>query len=185
MGDEWPKPWYRILYAPWRMQYIKGSERVKGCVFCQALEKKDEDALIVYRGHTSFIILNKYPYNSGHIMIVPYRHVPSIEQLTLPELAEMSLLLKASIRALKRGYNPHGFNIGINIGEAAGAGIADHVHIHMVPRWRGDTNFTVLFSATKVLPEAIEETYRKLRELVTLAVREVMEEEREKWDISS
>ena len=185
MSEKWPEPWYRILYAPWRMKYIKSAERVEGCVFCDAPKKNDKDGLIVYRGEFSYIILNRYPYNSGHVMIVPYRHVATIEELLLVELAEMNLLTKASMQALRRAYKPHGFNIGINIGEAAGAGIAGHVHIHIVPRWRGDTNFTVLFSATKVLPESIDETYDKLRGLIPGIVDQLIKEEKMQWDTST
>ncbi|MCE4617914.1 MAG: HIT domain-containing protein [Desulfurococcales archaeon] len=188
MGDktgEWPKPWYKILYAPWRIKYITSGERFEGCVFCNVTSQKDEEALIVYRGKLSYVILNRYPYNSGHIMIVPYRHVPSLDELNLAELAEMMLLLKASIRALKEAYRPHGINIGVNIGEAAGAGIAGHVHIHVLPRWTGDTNFTVMFSGTKVVPEALEDTYRKLKSILPDKVMEVIREEGLEWDTSS
>lgn len=184
-SEGWPEPWYKILFAPWRMKYIVGGERLNGCVFCRVIEQDDEKALIVYRGRLSYIILNRYPYNSGHIMIVPYRHVASLDELSLPELAEMTLLLKASIRGLKEIYNPHGINIGVNIGEAAGAGIAGHVHIHVLPRWRGDTNFTVLFSRTKVVPEALTDTYRKLKNTIPSKLEEVMEEEGLEWDTSS
>ncbi len=183
--EKWPRPWYKILYAPWRMKYIAGSERTSGCVFCEAPKHNDREALIVYRGELSYVILNKYPYNSGHVMVVPYRHVPTLEDLRLPELAEMGLLVKASMKALRKAYNPHGFNIGVNVGEAAGAGIAGHVHIHILPRWRGDTNFTVIFSATKVLPEALEDTYEKLKKLVPEAVSEVAREEGIQWGTSS
>ncbi|MCE4600343.1 MAG: HIT domain-containing protein [Desulfurococcales archaeon] len=183
--EDQSKPWYKILYAPWRMKYITGSERHEGCVFCKAPELDDKSALIVYRGRLSYVILNKYPYNSGHVMIVPYRHVSSIEDLTLPELAEMSLLVKATLKALREAYKPHGFNIGVNIGEAAGAGIAGHVHIHVLPRWCGDTNFTVMFSATKVVPEELEATYEKLKSILPGKVREVLEEEGVEWDTSS
>lgn len=172
MEEGWPRPWYQILWAPWRMAYIKGSERKTGCVFCEAPRQDDEEALIVYRGRTAYVILNKYPYNTGHVMVVPYRHVSSIADLSLEELAEIGLLVKASIKALEEVYRPHGFNIGVNIGEAAGAGIAGHVHVHVLPRWRGDTNFTVITSATKVVPEALEDTYRKLRSVLPGKVEE-------------
>lgn len=182
---EWPKPWYKILYAPWRIKYIKSAERVEGCVFCKVVEKSDDEALIVYRGRLSYVILNRYPYNSGHLMIIPYRHVSGLDELSLPELAEMMLLLKAAIRALKEVYRPHGINIGVNMGEAAGAGIAGHVHIHVLPRWRGDTNFTVIFSGTKVVPEPLEDTYRNLRKALPEKVKEVAEEEGLEWGTSS
>ena len=167
------------------MKYIVGPERFEGCVFCKAPEMDDKAGLIVYRGRLAYVILNKYPYNSGHIMVVPYRHVASIEDLTLAELAEMSLLVKAGLRALREIYKPHGFNIGVNIGEAAGAGIVGHVHIHILPRWCGDTNFTVMFSATKVVPEELNATYEKLKSTLPSKVREVAEEEGIEWGTSS
>ncbi len=172
MQVEWPKPWYRVMFAPWRMAYIKGHGRREGCVFCEAPRHGDEEALIVYRGRTAYVILNKYPYNSGHVMVVPYRHVASLADLSLEELAEMGLLVKATIMALEEAYKPHGFNVGVNIGEAAGAGIAGHVHVHVLPRWRGDTNFTVITSATKVVPESLRDTWEKLRELLPAKVEE-------------
>lgn len=187
MGGEagWPESWYRILYAPWRMKYIMGGERREGCVFCRAVEESDEEVLIVYRGRLSYIILNRYPYNSGHLMVIPYRHVPSLEDLTLPELAEMMLLVKASMRALREIYKPHGFNIGVNVGEAAGAGVAGHVHIHVVPRWTGDTNFTVILSGTKVVPEPLEDTFKRLRSVVKDKVEEALREEGVEWGTST
>ncbi len=167
---EWPRPWYSVLFAPWRMAYIKGGERREGCVFCTAPSLDDREALIVYRGGKAYVILNKYPYNTGHVMVVPYRHVPSLADLTMEELAEIGLLVKASIIALQEVYRPHGFNVGVNMGEAAGAGIAGHVHVHVLPRWVGDTNFTVITSATKVVPEALEDTWEKLRKVFPKAV---------------
>ena len=160
----WPNPWFRILWAPWRMEYIRGaSSGEPGCVFCEAPRMDDEKALIVYRGRTSYVILNKYPYNSGHLMVVTYRHVPSIEDLSDEELIEVSRLVRLSVKALRDEYKPHGFNIGVNIGEAAGAGIAGHFHIHIVPRWRGDANFMLTVGSTKVMPESLENTYRRLK----------------------
>ena len=161
----WPEPWYRILWAPWRMQYIAkaGSSGESGCVFCAAPKMRDEDALIVYRAERSYVILNKYPYNTGHLMIVPYRHVASIEDLSDEELREMAMLVKKSLRVLREVYKPHGFNVGVNIGEAAGAGIAGHVHIHVVPRWRGDANFMLTTGGVKVMPESLDQTFKKVK----------------------
>jgi len=170
LAGEWPRPWYQVLFAPWRMAYIRGSERREGCVFCEAPGLDDRESLIVYRGARAYVILNRYPYTSGHVMVVPYRHVASPVDLELEELAEMGLLVKASMIAIQKVYSPHGFNIGVNVGEAAGAGIAGHVHVHVVPRWRGDTNFTVITAGTKVVPEALEETWRRLREVMPAAV---------------
>jgi len=166
---DWPRPWYRVMFAPWRMRYIL--EHVKrggqaSCVFCDAPARDDREALIVYRGERAYIILNKYPYNSGHVMVVPYRHVPNITDLDDEELLEMGRLVQLAIRALQDEYKPHGFNIGVNIGEAAGAGIAGHVHIHILPRWTGDTNFTVITSGTKVVPESLEDTWRRLKSAI-------------------
>lgn len=164
---EWPLPWYRNLWAPWRMRYIKGEDRVSGsCVLCEAPRMGDRDALIIYRGERAYVILNKYPYNSGHLMIVPYRHVPDLEGLDREELVEMMELARASMRALREAFKPHGFNLGINIGEAAGAGIAGHVHLHVLPRWVGDTNYTMTFAGVKVIPQALEETWATLRPLM-------------------
>jgi len=162
-----------ILYAPWRFKYITSTLKKKDrCIFCEMLSMKDEEAYIIYRGRYSFIVLNIYPYNTGHLMIAPYRHVPSIENLSDDELLEIIKLLKLSIKLLREAYNPHGFNIGLNIGRVAGAGIEDHVHIHIVPRWIGDVNFMPSICEVKVFSQAIEESYKllrdKLRELKTI-----------------
>lgn len=169
---EWPLPWYRNLWAPWRMRYIKGEDRVsRGCVLCEAPRMDDKEALIVYRGERAYVILNKYPYNSGHLMVVPYRHVPDIVDLDKEELAEMMELARASIRALREAFRPHGFNLGVNIGEAAGAGISGHVHLHVLPRWVGDTNYTMTFAGVKVIPQALEETWAVLKPIMEKLAR--------------
>ncbi|MEN2974479.1 MAG: HIT domain-containing protein [Candidatus Caldarchaeales archaeon] len=156
----------KIIWAPWRMRYIKEhlkEKREKGCVFCiESEEYRDRENLILYRGDKCFIILNKYPYTSGHLMIAPYRHTGDLESLDEEELCELMNLAVISIRALKREYNPSGLNIGLNIGEAAGAGIEGHIHLHVVPRWVGDTNFMTVISGTKIIPELPEETYERL-----------------------
>jgi len=175
----WPRPWYNVLWAPWRMRYITKAAAGGGgggCVFCEAPSMSDEEALIVYRGRRAYVILNKYPYNTGHVMVVPYRHVPSLTDLTEEEALEVALLVNASILALTEVYKPHGFNVGVNIGEAAGAGIAGHVHVHVVPRWRGDANFMLTVGSTKVLPEALEDTYKKLKPVIADTVRRVQRE---------
>lgn len=164
--ERWPEPWFRVLWAPWRMAYIREAVKAPsrgGCVFCEAPRMGDEESLIVYRGRRAYIIMNKYPYNTGHVMVVPYRHVASIEDLTAEELAEMGLLVKASMAGLRKALKPHGFNVGVNIGRTAGAGIDAHVHIHVVPRWDGDTNFMLVTGATKVIPQDLRETYREIR----------------------
>lgn len=150
------------LWAPWRMEYII-SEGTKGCLFCAKVkEDKDRQNYILYRGQTGFIMLNLYPYNNGHLMIAPYQHVASLEDLDEDTLTELMLLLNKSLRLLRRALNPHGFNVGINLSRAAGAGIEDHVHIHVVPRWEGDTNFMPVLGETRVMPELLDETYEKL-----------------------
>ena len=150
------------IWAPWRIQYIQ-IEKPEGCILCEKPEQ-NKDALnyILYRGDKNFIILNSYPYNPGHLMVAPYRHVTSLEELTEEERHEHFEIVTRSIRVLRQVFNPGGFNIGINVGKAAGAGIEDHVHTHIVPRWQGDTNFMPVLSDIRVLPEALAETYKKL-----------------------
>jgi ATP adenylyltransferase len=153
------------LWSPWRMKYIQNKERPEGCVFCNALEQADGlDNLIVARASRSFIILNRYPYNNGHLMVVPVEHAPSIEDLDPATRQEMMELINISIGLLRSIYQPAAFNVGANIGAAAGAGVAEHVHFHVVPRWNGDTNFMTVVGETRVLPEEMIETYRHLRE---------------------
>ena len=145
------------------MKYIV-SKKGEGCIFCDKVAENDDQAnYILYRGKTCYVMLNLYPYNNGHLMVSPYRHVPSPEQLQEDELTEMMLLVNRSIRALRWAMHPDGFNIGVNIGKAAGAGIEEHVHIHIVPRWEGDTNFMPVLSQTRVIPELLDDTYRKLK----------------------
>jgi ATP adenylyltransferase len=156
------------LWTPWRMKYILGMKKnsdlkKQGCIFCEKLkENKDEDNFILYRGKTAFIILNIFPYNNGHLMVAPYKHLGELERLKDEELGELMSLVKKSTGLLKKALNPQGFNIGLNIGRVAGAGIEDHIHIHIVPRWEGDTNFLPLIGETKVIPELLKDTYKKL-----------------------
>ncbi|MEM1873785.1 MAG: HIT domain-containing protein [Acidilobaceae archaeon] len=163
------KPMFDILWAPWRLAYVQDAAKAAGrggageCLFCTAPQLRDEDSLIVYRGRLAYVILNKYPYNTGHLMIAPYRHVPSFEELTREEALEVFELLGLSLRALRRAFEPHGFNVGANIGEAAGAGVPGHVHIHVVPRWIGDSNFMLVVGRTKVLPQLLSDTWAILR----------------------
>jgi ATP adenylyltransferase len=153
----------KYLWAPWRMEYIE-MEKPKGCILCEK-PKQDNDAenYILYRGGKNFIILNIYPYNPGHLMIAPYRHISSLEEMTEEERNEHFDIVSRSVEVLRRELNPDGFNLGTNIGRAAGAGIADHVHTHIVPRWQGDTNYMTVVSDTKVVPEALAKTYQKLK----------------------
>lgn len=153
------------LWTPWRMSYIRGERRaVDGCPFCvlPGPEFSDEEALILYRGAHAYVILNAFPYNPGHLMAVPYRHVAGYDELTEEEAVEMTTLCRRAVRALKEVSGPTAFNIGINVGAVAGAGIGDHIHQHVVPRWAGDTNFMPLIGQTRVLPELLEETYQRL-----------------------
>jgi len=148
------------------MKYIENQENESGCIFCVAIEKEDgPENLILHRGERAFIILNLYPYTSGHIMVSPYTHVSSLEALDPKTRAEMMELVTSSIVVLKKIYNPQAFNLGANIGEAAGAGIPDHIHLHVVPRWIGDTNFMSSVGGTRVLPESLEETYKRVRKV--------------------
>ncbi len=154
----------KILWAPWRMSYIKSADRMQGCFLCDAVSKRDEDSYIVYRSRKVFVILNSYPYNTGHIMIAPYRHVAELESLDQDEAIDLVETMKKSLRALREAYSPQGFNIGINIGRVAGAGLESHIHIHIVPRWGGDTNFMPITGGAKVLPEDLDTAWKKLRE---------------------
>ncbi|MBI5963383.1 MAG: HIT domain-containing protein [Chloroflexi bacterium] len=157
------------LWSPWRMTYIENHEKVNGCVFCFAQAKADgAENLIAFRGKNAFVILNRYPYTSGHLMVIPYKHVSNLEELDAEVRAEMMELATRCTTVLRKVYKTETFNIGINIGEAAGAGVLGHVHIHIVPRWAGDTNFMSTTGGTRVLPEALEDTYRRVKEAFEL-----------------
>jgi len=146
------------------MKYIMNHEHKVDCIFCSALEQEDSpENLIVYRGKLSFVILNRFPYTSGHLMVVPMAHVPSIEDLPAATLTELMQLTAKSMQVLRSVYGAPAFNIGANIGEAAGAGVASHVHFHIVPRWEGDTNFMTALSQTRVIPETLEDTFQRVR----------------------
>jgi ATP adenylyltransferase len=153
----------RHLWSPWRLQYIQQHERPKGCFLCRSLRQEDgPENLIVYRGKLSFVILNRYPYNNGHLMIAPMVHKPDFNELDTETRAEMIELVSNSERTLRNVYQPAGFNIGANIGSAAGAGLVGHLHIHIVPRWSGDTNFMSTLAETRVLPEELGDTLKKI-----------------------
>ncbi len=153
------------LWAAWRMKYITKAEKESGCVFCNALAKMDgADNLIVARGERAFVILNKYPYTSGHLMIAPLAHQASPEDLDSATRAELMELVAQFMGVLRKAYNPQAFNIGMNIGEAAGAGVPGHAHIHIVPRWNGDTNFMSTTGEVRVLPETLEQTFARVVE---------------------
>ena len=153
------------LWAPWRLEYIKRADELEGCVFCVEAtgELPAEESLLVRCGESAIAILNKYPYSSGHLMVAPRRHVGSLAELTDEEALEVHRLSVASVDVLGRVYGPGGFNLGWNLGHVAGAGIADHVHLHVVPRWSGDTNFMPVLADVKVLPEHLLETRDRLR----------------------
>lgn len=161
-------PWWsgmvrKILWAPWRLAYVKGSKKGKGCIFCEKPDqRRDRENFIVARYDRTFVILNAFPYNNGHLMVVPYRHVPNLSDLTDEELSELMKVTQVAEKALRQALNPHGFNIGLNLGRCAGAGIEEHLHIHIVPRWDGDTNFMPVIGQIKVLPEWLSETYERL-----------------------
>lgn len=149
------------IWAPWRMQYIL-QEKEEGCIFCLEKEKKDHEAHILYRGNHSFVMINKFPYSNGHLLIAPYQHVKDLECLNQDELLDMLELIKVSTGILKDALNSDGFNIGANLGRVAGAGVENHLHFHIVPRWDGDTNFMPILSETRVISEHLEDTFNKL-----------------------
>lgn len=152
------------LWAPWRMEYIESDKEEDGCVFCNVQAKADSaENLIAHRGEKAYVILNRYPYTSGHLMVVPFDHKPNLEKLDAGTRAEMMELTTRCMTVLRKIYNPQAFNMGANIGEAAGAGVKAHVHIHIVPRWKGDTNFMSTLGETRVLPEALEDTYQRVK----------------------
>jgi ATP adenylyltransferase len=152
------------LWTPWRMTYLtEGSAGDGECVFCDKLKSTDDAANhILYRGQHCFVTLNLFPYNNGHLMVVPNRHISALEELDEAEVSELMHITQLTLHVLKAAFNPQGFNIGINQGQVAGAGIAAHLHQHVVPRWGGDTNFTSVISETRVIPEWIDQTYTRL-----------------------
>ncbi len=162
-----------ILRSPWRYDYVASARKPRACVFCTdasvpaggPARGDDRERLILHRADLCFVIMNLYPYTSGHLMVAPYRHVGTLDAAGADELAEMMRLAKRSAAILGEAYRPDGFNIGMNVGECAGAGVRDHVHLHVVPRWSGDANFMTTTGETRVLPEDIRDGYRKLRPL--------------------
>ncbi len=153
------------IYAPWRMAYIEKNEELPGCFLCDYPSQKDDHATrILHRGENCFVILNIFPYNPGHLMVVPYRHVASYDMLEKEEVLEMGLLVQRALKVLRKAFSPQGFNVGMNLGRVAGAGCDGHVHMHVVPRWNGDTNFMPVLGDVRVVPQEIEATYRALKE---------------------
>ena len=155
------------IWAPWRMEYIE-KPKANGCILCQKpKENNDEENFILYRGQSNFIILNAFPYISGHLMVVPYRHIANLQELTDDEAKEHFDIVKRGVKVLMEALKPAGFNIGLNIGKVAGAGIEGHLHTHIVPRWQGDSNFMTVLSSTRVISEALAATYEKLKARLT------------------
>ena len=154
------------IWAPWRLAYVKNATKdvEQGCIFCTKPAEDDDQAnLIAHRGELCFVILNLFPYTNGHLMIAPYEHVAGLEDVDAATVAEMMALAQRSIRALDEVYEPHGYNVGFNQGRVAGAGVEHHIHMHVVPRWGGDTNFMPVLGDTRVLPEALEDSYAALQ----------------------
>ncbi len=153
----------RQLWAPWRLEYVQ-AEGGEGCVFCAAAIGEDESHLVVHRGEHAFVVLNKFPYSSGHLLVAPRRHEGDLGELADAEVLEIQRLATRGLHALGAAYRPDGYNLGWNLGRVAGAGIVDHVHLHVVPRWSGDTNFMPVLADVKVLPEHLHATRRRLAE---------------------
>jgi len=152
------------IWSPWRMAYIQSYKKQPVCIFCEAPDQADGvENLIVFRGHRAYVILNRFPYTSGHMMIVPYAHTDALEALDSEARTEIMELITKSIQVVQDVYRPEGYNAGINLGEAAGAGIKEHLHFHVVPRWLGDTNFMSSLGNTRVLPESLDVTYQRVR----------------------
>jgi ATP adenylyltransferase len=151
------------LWTPWRLAYVSGGSESNACVFCSALTDDDAAPLIVFRGTSCFVILNLFPYNNAHLMVVPNRHVATLADATPEELRELMDLARIAEMAITEAYAPHGMNLGINLGKPAGAGVPGHLHMHVVPRWSGDTNFMTVVGHTRVLPEELPQTADRLR----------------------
>ena len=158
----------RRLWAPWRMAYVGATRASSGCVFCEALASRDDRSnLVLYRGRHAYLILNAFPYTSGHLMAVLNRHVGTFDDATVDELADAMALARMATVALAAEYRPDGFNVGLNVGSAAGAGISDHLHVHVVPRWSGDSNFMAVVGDVRVLSETFDRTYERLHGRLT------------------
>ncbi len=150
------------LWSPWRYRYVSRATASDECVFCHKPQQSDEESLILFRGRLNFVILNLFPYTTGHLMVVPYQHAAALEDLEDAATVEMMALVRRSVTCLKRVYKPAGLNLGMNLGECAGAGIAGHVHMHVLPRWPGDANFMTTVGETRVMPEDLVDTWRRL-----------------------
>jgi ATP adenylyltransferase len=150
----------KTMWAPWRMEYILG-EKEKGCIFCKALS--DQDNLTLYKGEATMVVMNKYPYINGHLLVAPTRHLSLLEQLNKNEMGDLLETVEKSVGILKKVMNPDGFNVGLNLGKVAGAGVEEHLHFHIVPRWFGDTNALTVFADVRVIPEHLQATYNNIK----------------------
>jgi len=154
----------QVLWAPWRMEYIHSEGEAKGCIFCPGVEREqDESRLILHVGVQTMVMMNRFPYINGHLLVAPIRHVPALDRLSDEESLDLILMVRQSIGILKQVMKAEGFNVGLNLGRVAGAGVEEHIHFHIVPRWNGDTNYMTVFGEVRVIPEHIVETYRSLR----------------------
>jgi ATP adenylyltransferase len=162
----------KVLWAPWRMEYILNNQKEPGCIFCPASLNESKERHILFWGESTLVLMNKFPYNNGHLLVAPVRHVPDLEPLTDRELSALLAMVRRSVAILKQVLNPEGFNVGLNLGKVAGAGVADHLHFHIVPRWNGDTNFMAVVGDLRVIPEHLDQTYERL----VLCFQEVRED---------
>ncbi len=161
----------KLLWAPWRIKYIKGISKNKGCFICDYVHGDDDEGnLVLYRTEDSIALMNAYPYTNGHVMVAPKRHVASLTDLSPSELADLFSLVSLMLKALKQALNPHGFNVGINIGRSAGAGLEEHMHVHIVPRWFGDVNFMTTLADTRVINQSLKESYEEIRNAIRTLV---------------
>lgn len=153
----------KVLWAPWRMDYILSDKKSEGCIFCELPKQdRDRDNLILYRSSHTFVIMNRYPYNNGHIMVVPYVHIATLDGMDEGTMLDFMKVTKHATRSIQNAFMPEGFNIGINIGKIAGAGMEAHLHLHIVPRWAGDTSFMTVFDEIRIVPDHVLSTYDKL-----------------------
>ncbi|MEW6663891.1 MAG: HIT domain-containing protein [Thermodesulfobacteriota bacterium] len=154
----------RVLWAPWRMGYILSNQKDQDCIFCPGEDRNlDEERLILHVGKRTLVMMNRFPYNNGHLLVAPVKHVSGLDQLDEEGALDLLLTVRRSIEVLKEAMGPEGFNVGLNLGHVAGAGVEEHIHFHIVPRWKGDTNYMTVLDEVRVIPEHIQETYRKLR----------------------
>ena len=154
----------KVLWAPWRMEYILSEEKGGSCIFCPGDDRaQDEERLILYVGSLSMVMMNRFPYNNGHLLVAPIKHVKGLEDLSQEETLDILLMVRRSISILKEIMDPEGFNVGLNLGRVAGAGMEEHMHFHIVPRWNGDNNYMTVVGEVRVIPEHINETYGRLR----------------------